>query len=516
MQAYQTLWALEFKARPPSEYEGLRQQVRQDLERIRQRNIEDRREWYQTLEDGYKLANDQKQADWADEQLQRRFPSAGEFPEMTKWLKDHPWPAIDASPITRRAFYSDLLVQTSQWSQEHAKEILRSFFFLRYRLQAMQQLDDIPATEVEKAVDQMLKFAGENMGDGPWADDYSFAAGILSAKHLAPQRVVGMAQKALAILEMESKGPVSDLYASKDNPNNAFYGSYSRLQLLGYEIDGDLQLKQADKSELLLAQMDQWLQHFKSLAGGDKGREQAYANLRANYWGLRAQEAQLRGHPLDAMAFYEKALLTRLDAQVKPPTGGKDELTDNARRLWISEGGTEHGWQLWYERPANDLANQVTLHWEKTNQPLPAFELADLSGRAWNLASLKGKVTLINFWASWCGPCREELPHLAKLIDQNKRRSDLQFITLNIDENPGLIQSFLDEHQLSMIVIPASNYATEALKVQGIPQNWIVDGQGIVRLKSIGYDSTEQWARAVEKAILNVEAPAAVPPDAAR
>ena len=146
----------------------MRQQVRQDLERIRPLDFEKYRQWYETLDDGYKLVNDQKQADWADEQLRRRFPSAGESPEMTKWFKDHPWPAVDASRHTRLAFYSDLLAQTTQSSKEHANEILRSFFIWRYRLDAMEHLDEVPATEVEIAVDQMLKFAGENMGDGPW------------------------------------------------------------------------------------------------------------------------------------------------------------------------------------------------------------------------------------------------------------------------------------------------------------------------------------------------------------
>jgi hypothetical protein len=114
-----------------------------------------------------------------------------------------------------------------------------------------------------------------------------------------------------------------------------------------------------------------------------------------------AREAELHGRKLDAMAFYENALLTRLDAQQKPETGMKDELADNAHQLWASLGGTDEGWKLWYGRRADALAQQATLTWEDANQPLAAFELADLSGKTWNMASLKGKVTFLNFWASW-------------------------------------------------------------------------------------------------------------------
>ena len=113
------------------------------------------------------------------------------------------------------------------------------------------------------------------------------------------------------------------------------------------------------------------------------------------------RQAQLQNRRVDAMAFYENALLTRLDAQQKPETGMKDELADNARQLWAGLGGSDEGWKLWYGRRADALANMATLTWEDANQPLATFELADLSGKTWDLAALKGKTTFLNFWASW-------------------------------------------------------------------------------------------------------------------
>jgi hypothetical protein len=93
------------------------------------------------------------------------------------------------------------------------------------------------------------------------------------------------------------------------------------------------------------------------------------------------------------------------------------------------------------------------------------------------------------------------LPRLEKLIEQYKNRSDVQFLTLNMDENPGLIEPFLKEHKLSITVIPAYTYVRDTLKVSGIPQNWIVDSSGVVRLKGIGYDSTEKWETGMNEAI---------------
>jgi hypothetical protein len=397
--AYTTLWSLEFKAHPPSEYGPLRQQVGRDLERLRQLKLEDKRQWYSALQEGYKLVNDQKQSDWAEEQAQVRFPTPYSLPAMSKWRKDHHYPGDDAPPDKKRAYYSDLLQQTAQWLKERPN----TTFIWNERLDAMEHLEGVAPADLTAAVDQTIKVMMTNAGpEGPGSYDYFNVAEVLSKKHLEPERLVEMAQKGLAKWEIESKDPYYDFYATKENiEDNKFYQAYSRLQGMGFETDGYLQLKQTDKAQLLLTQMDERLQDLKSLAGDKQDRKKSYADRLATYWGLMARGAELRGRKLDAMAFYENALLTRLDAQQKPETGMKDELADNAHQLWAGLGGTDEGWKLWYGRRADALANQATLSWEDANQPLATFELADLSGKTWNLAALKGKTTFLNFWASW-------------------------------------------------------------------------------------------------------------------
>jgi hypothetical protein len=397
--AYPTLWSLEFKMHPPSEYDPLRKQVGQDLERIRQLKLEDKRKWYDTLQQGYKLVNDQKQSDWAEEQAQTRLPWYYELAAVTKWGKDHHRPGDDALPDVKRAYYRDLLQQSAQW----VKERPNTSFFWTDRLDAMEHLEDVPTAEVLAAVDEATKVMMSNAGpEGPGSNDYFNIAEVLSKKHLQPERVVEMAQKGLAKWEIDSKEPYYDTYATKENlEDNKFYNAYSRLQGMGFEADGYLQLKQTDKVQLLLTQLDERLDDFKSLAGDKQERKRTYTGQLAAYWGLMAREAELQGRKLDAMAFYENALLTRLDAQQKPETGVKDELADNAHQLWAGLGGSDEGWKLWYARRADALANQATLTWEDANQPLATFELADLRGKNWTTASLKGKVTFLNFWASW-------------------------------------------------------------------------------------------------------------------
>jgi len=77
----------------------------------------------------------------------------------------------------------------------------------------------------------------------------------------------------------------------------------------------------------------------------------------------------------------------------------------------------------------------------------------------------------------------------------------VQFLTLNEDDNPGLIEPFLKEHQFNLTVLPAYSYVVDTLKVMGIPQNWIVDANGVVRLKGLGYDRSEKWETGMKEAI---------------
>jgi hypothetical protein len=396
--AYQTLWALEFKAHPAADYDALRQQVSKDIERIRQLKLDNKREWYEALEDGYKLVNDQKQSDWAQEQVQTRFPTPFGLPPLTKWFKDHHWPGDDATPEVKRAFYTDLLQQTSQW----AKERPNTSFIRSYQLDAMEELDDVPAADVDAAADQMLRVATSNTGpDGPDSNVYSDIAEVLSKKHFEPERVVEMAQKGLAKLDLESKEPPYDLNSKENVDYFKFYRAYSRLQILGFEIDGDLQSRNAEKAQVALAQMDGWLQDLKALVGDNQTHKKSYARRLSAYWGQMARAAEVQGRKLDAMGFYENALLTRLDAEQKPEAGKKDELADDAHQLWASLGGTDEGWKLWYGRRADALANQSGLTWEDASLVLPTFEFTDLNGKTWNTAALKGKTTFLNFWASW-------------------------------------------------------------------------------------------------------------------
>jgi hypothetical protein len=93
------------------------------------------------------------------------------------------------------------------------------------------------------------------------------------------------------------------------------------------------------------------------------------------------------------------------------------------------------------------------------------------------------------------------LPRLEKLAEQYQNQPDVLFLSLDVDDDPGLADPFLKQHKLTVPVLPAYDYATNTLRVSGIPQNWIVGPDEVVCLKGIGYDATSTWQRGMMSAI---------------
>ena len=144
--------------------------------------------------------------------------------------------------------------------------------------------------------------------------------------------------------------------------------------------------------------------------------------------------------------------------------------------------------------PTTAVAAPAQLSWTQMDKPLPDFQISDADGKTWRLADLKGKVTLLNLWATWCGPCRNELPYLQKLFNTVRERKDLMVITLNTDDNPGLILPFLTENKYTFPVLPASGYVAKLVPELSIPRNWIVDAEGVLKMERIGFGNGEdKW-----------------------
>lgn len=139
------------------------------------------------------------------------------------------------------------------------------------------------------------------------------------------------------------------------------------------------------------------------------------------------------------------------------------------------------------------LGKKSAPSWRWRKLPMAELDLKDLSGRTWTLRELEGKVALINVWASWCGPCKKELPVVQKLYDSLKGRADTVVLSLNIDGEPEKGRKYAAENKLTFPVLLASDYVSSVVGPVSIPRNWIVH-RGLLTSESSGYEDGQEEA----------------------
>ena len=116
----------------------------------------------------------------------------------------------------------------------------------------------------------------------------------------------------------------------------------------------------------------------------------------------------------------------------------------------------------------------------------PALQLRDLNDARVDLAAMKGRVVLVNFWATWCEPCREEMPALQRLREKMKGRS-FELVTVNFGESNGTVTRFLEKINVSLpVLLDPTKDAAEAWKVKGLPMTFLVDARGATRYWTFG------------------------------
>jgi len=118
----------------------------------------------------------------------------------------------------------------------------------------------------------------------------------------------------------------------------------------------------------------------------------------------------------------------------------------------------------------------------------PEFELEDAaSGKKMLSSELKGKVLFINFWASWCSSCREEMPSIAKLSKHFSTNQDFILLPILYRDSPQDAVNYLKESGFNLpALIDRNGKAARAFGLRGIPETYIVDKKGITRKKVIG------------------------------
>lgn len=122
-------------------------------------------------------------------------------------------------------------------------------------------------------------------------------------------------------------------------------------------------------------------------------------------------------------------------------------------------------------------------------KPAPALKLKNADGKMFDLGSTRGQWTLVHFWASWCGPCRKEMPTLQKM---STKLPDLKLILVNTSETDDEVFSFLATVSPDLdSLMDRDGTVTERWKPRGLPSSYLVDPQGRLRYLALG---GREWA----------------------
>ncbi len=127
----------------------------------------------------------------------------------------------------------------------------------------------------------------------------------------------------------------------------------------------------------------------------------------------------------------------------------------------------------------------------------PDFQLKDTNGNVWKLSNLKGRVVFVNFWASWCAPCREEMPYMESLHKKMQGRP-FQMLAILYKDDPATAMSYMKRNGLDFpVLLDPDGKTAKEYGITGVPETYLVDKTSILRKKFVGpepWDSPEALA----------------------
>jgi len=157
---------------------------------------------------------------------------------------------------------------------------------------------------------------------------------------------------------------------------------------------------------------------------------------------------------------------------------------------------------IFAEVKKEDLFSKAGIQPVKAGKKAPVFSLEDLSGKKSELKQYRGKVVFLNFWATWCGPCKEEMPSMEELSKKFKEK-DFVFLAISVDY-AGIkpVKEFIEKYRYTFpVLIDPKCKTLDLFEVKGIPTTFLVDKKGIIIGKAVG---PRDWNRSEVVSIVDL------------
>lgn len=470
LQYYPALWAAEFRLTPPAELERSKKAVADDLKRIEPLSQNNDPRVLNVLSEGYRLSGQAEGEQRTSARIAASSPRNPVFEAYQAWEKDHPRsPGKEARDTRAAAFYQ----ASGEWTKRWPDESLA----WEQRRAALVETQSHSAADWKQVADELTRTGGQR---DPEDRNYGIAQDWVAARVMVPE-AVDMLRKLLDWCETNPPA-TSDLIrgtiaADLDEGSRAKF----RFAVLVTLTDAALELKDFDLAHTALNKLRKWLDtEFPKYYDQDPMN---FPDREGRFLLLMGRLAQAEGRKLDALAYYHRLLTNPV--YVREYAGP----VNTARDLFKELGGGDAAWAEWSKAqpwPAgkpDPPRGWPMFPWNAVNRALPEMHVPDAAGRPWTTANFKGKTTFLFLWATWCGPCWQELPAVQKIYDAVKGRSDVQAVSLSVDENPAIVERFMREHKFDFPVLVSKPYAEQIMPELMMGQTWVIGRDAHLRLQ---------------------------------
>jgi peroxiredoxin len=174
------------------------------------------------------------------------------------------------------------------------------------------------------------------------------------------------------------------------------------------------------------------------------------------------------------------------------------DMKNMLKGIYVKEHGNENGFDEYLVALEKEEVIKMMEKLRKSmiNEAVPTFALMDLDGKKVEISELKGKVVVVDFWATWCGPCKASFPGMQKMVSKFSNDPNVKFVFIDtwetVESKKKNAEDFIANNQYSFhVLLDNDDKVVDQFKVDGIPTKFVIDKNGMIRFKAVGFDGND-------------------------